>query len=86
MHMLYGVSILIIIRSIFRIVEYLMGTTGYMLEHEWTLDVFDTVPMLIAAAVFWFRYPNNITPRNFDDVQLESQMSTDRVLPKDQQY
>jgi hypothetical protein len=39
MHLLYGVSALIIFRSIFRIVEYVMGTNGYPLTHEWTLYV-----------------------------------------------
>ena len=81
MYMLYGVSMLIILRSIFRIVEYVMGTDGYPLTHEWTLYVFDTIPMLVASALVYFRYPDNIAPKEFTEVQLESQVSVQRVLP-----
>jgi hypothetical protein len=81
MYMLYGVSVLIIIRSIFRIVEYVMGTDGYPLTHEWTLYLFDTVPMLVASVLVFFKYPDKITPRETSDIQLESQISSDRVLP-----
>ncbi|KFY31589.1 hypothetical protein V493_00977 [Pseudogymnoascus sp. VKM F-4281 (FW-2241)] len=35
--MLYMVSALIMIRSIFRVVEYVMGGDGYLLSNEWTL-------------------------------------------------
>lgn len=79
--MLYGVSVLIIVRSIFRILEYVMGTDGYPLTHEWTLYVFDTIPMLVASVLVYFRYPDNITPKEFTDIQLESQESGERVLP-----
>ena len=80
MYMLYGVSALIIVRSIFRIVEYVMGTDGYPLTHEWTLYVFDTVPMLVVSALFYFRYPDNISQKETVDIQLESQMSGERIM------
>ncbi|KFA72166.1 hypothetical protein S40288_07083 [Stachybotrys chartarum IBT 40288] len=35
--MLYIVSVLIMLRSVFRVVEYIMGNDGYLLSHEWTL-------------------------------------------------
>jgi len=84
-HMLYGVSSLIIVRSIFRIVEYVMGsgsTDGYLLKHEWTLYVFDTVPMLVVAGLFYWRYPDNLRPQS-SDIHLEGQTSNGCEFPQD---
>lgn len=84
MYMLYGVSSLIIVRSIFRIIEYVLGTgssTGYLLTNEWTLYVFDTIPMLVVAGLFFWRYPDNLMPGQSAEVQLESQVSSEHVFP-----
>lgn len=43
---LYGVSGLIFVRSIFRVVEYQQGNDGYLLGHEVFLYIFDAVLML----------------------------------------
>jgi len=53
---LYTVSALIILRSVFRIVEYVLGNDGYPLKHEWTLYVFDSVPMLVVTMVYLVGY------------------------------
>jgi hypothetical protein len=58
LYMLYVVSTLIIIRSAFRVVENVLGTDGYPLKHEWTLYIFDTVPMSIVMVVFYMSYPD----------------------------
>jgi hypothetical protein len=58
LYMLYVVSTLIIIRSAFRVVEYVLGTDSYPLKHEWTLYIFDTVPMSIVMVVFYMSYPD----------------------------
>jgi hypothetical protein len=81
MHLLYGLSGLIILRSVFRIVEYVMGTDGYPLTHEWTLYAFDTVPMLVVALLFYLWYPNNLSRKESKDIQLESQVSGETILP-----
>lgn len=60
LYMLYAVSILILIRSIFRVVEYVQGQTGYSLKHEWTLYIFDSVPMFIVTVIFYLGYPSKI--------------------------
>jgi hypothetical protein len=80
MYLLYGLSALIIFRSIFRIVEYVMGTNGYPLTHEWTLYVFDTVPMLVVALLFSLWYPSNLSQKKSADIQLESQVSDKTML------
>ncbi|KAM0324882.1 hypothetical protein ACHAQA_007848 [Verticillium albo-atrum] len=56
--MLYGVSALIMARSIFRMVEFIMGFDGYLLSTEWPLFVFDSVPMLAVMVVFWKWFPS----------------------------
>jgi hypothetical protein len=58
--LLYGVSALIMFRSLFRVVEFIMGNDGYLLSTEWPLYVFDTVPMLVVMVVFWKWFPSAV--------------------------
>ncbi|KAL1898894.1 hypothetical protein Sste5346_003305 [Sporothrix stenoceras] len=66
LYMLYGSSVLIMVRSIFRVVEFAMGQNGYPLSHEWTLYVFDTVPMFIVMVIFFVWYPGSLDPSASD--------------------
>ncbi|KAJ5944106.1 hypothetical protein N7516_004274 [Penicillium verrucosum] len=61
MHMLYAVSALILVRSIFRIIEYVMDNDGYPLMHEWTLYVFDSLPMVAVMVIFFVWYPDQVS-------------------------
>lgn len=74
LYMLYAVSILIVIRSVFRIVEYAFGDHGYPISHEWTLYTFDSVLMFLVTIIFFFRYPSNLILKSVDctAIQLES--------------
>ncbi|KAM0277073.1 hypothetical protein ACHAQH_006081 [Verticillium albo-atrum] len=56
--MLYGVSGLIMARSVFRLDEFIMGMDGYLLSNEWPLYVFDSVPMLAVMVIFWEWFPS----------------------------
>jgi hypothetical protein len=68
LHMLYAISALIMIRSVFRIIEYVLGTNGYPLSHEWTLYIFDSVPMAVVMVIFFIWYPSNIKLKtDFED-------------------
>jgi hypothetical protein len=60
LNMLYAVSALIMVRSIFRVVEYIMGQNGYPLEHEWTLYIFDSCLMFAVTVIFYWRYPSEL--------------------------
>jgi hypothetical protein len=64
--MLYGVSALIMIRSIFRVVEFVTGYSGYVMSNEWTLYVFDSVPMLFVMVIFFIYWPSNLQPASGD--------------------
>lgn len=57
---LYAAGLLIMIRSLFRAVEYLQGFDGYLLSHEVYLYIFDAVLMVITMALFNFVHPVEI--------------------------
>lgn len=60
LNMLYAVSALIMVRSIFRVAEYVMGSEGYLLQHEWTLYIFDALLMALVTVIFFLRYPDHL--------------------------
>lgn len=51
-YILLGGNILIIARSIVRAIEFIMGLQSYIIQHEWCLYVFDTVPMFLLPLIF----------------------------------
>lgn len=57
---LYCASVLIMIRSVFRVVEYLQGFSGYLLSHEYYLYVFDAVLMLGVMGLFNVVHPSEV--------------------------
>lgn len=57
LYILYSVSALILFRCIFRLIEYSMGNASYLIAHEWTLYVFDTVPMFLVLVLLLILRP-----------------------------
>jgi SNF family Na+-dependent transporter len=57
---LYIGSALIMVRSVFRAIEYLQGFNGYLLSHEAYLYIFDAVLMLLAMALFNHVHPSEV--------------------------
>jgi hypothetical protein len=55
---LYVVSLLIMLRSVFRVVEYIQGNAGYLLRTELPLYVFDASLMVITMVIFLAAYPS----------------------------
>lgn len=68
MIMLYAISALIMVRSVFRVVEYIMGHDGYLLRNEWTLYVFDGVLMFGVVVMFGWRFPGDLTTTTYPKV------------------
>jgi hypothetical protein len=60
MFMLYVASGLILVRSIFRVVEYIQGRNGYLLSREWPTYVFDALLMAATMLVFLIWYPSTL--------------------------
>jgi hypothetical protein len=58
---LYFVSTMIVVRSVFRLVEYAQGHDGYLQSKEVFFYVFDSVPMLIVMAWMNWRHPGEIS-------------------------
>ncbi|KAG5762546.1 hypothetical protein H9Q72_009360 [Fusarium xylarioides] len=58
---LYIGSFLIMVRSIFRAVEYLQGFDGYLLKHEAYLYIFDACFMFFVMILFNYFHPSEIT-------------------------
>ncbi|KAI8664961.1 hypothetical protein NCS56_00930400 [Fusarium sp. Ph1] len=61
---LYTTSLIIMIRSVFRVVEYLQGNKGYLITHEIFLYIFDTILMAIVMAIFLVWYVEQLSPKD----------------------
>jgi len=61
LHVLYITSLLIMVRSVVRVVEFAQGFGGVIIEHEWYLYVFDALAMAAVMAVFVVWYPTQFT-------------------------
>ncbi|KAL1959731.1 hypothetical protein VTO42DRAFT_1317 [Malbranchea cinnamomea] len=60
LYALYGASVLILIRSIFRVIEYLQGNSGYLLSNEVFLYIFDALLMAMVMIIFNLVHPSEI--------------------------
>ncbi|KAH7176036.1 RTA1 protein [Dactylonectria macrodidyma] len=56
LYVLYSTSGIILLRSVFRIVEFIQGNGGYLIKHEAFLYVFDTLLMASVMAIFLIWY------------------------------
>ncbi|KAJ5186911.1 hypothetical protein N7449_009905 [Penicillium cf. viridicatum] len=61
LNILYATSLLILVRSLFRLAEYIQGNNGYLLHHEVFLYVFDSLLIFIAMVIFNIAHPSEIT-------------------------
>jgi hypothetical protein len=77
LRVLHAISFLILIRSLFRVVEYVQGNDGYSLTHEWTLYVFDSTLMFVVMLIWGIWYPGDLQEFLKQDMPLMSLMSRD---------
>lgn len=61
LYTLYGASLLILVRCIFRLIEYAQGNDGYLISHEAFLYVFDAVLMFGTMLLMAWIHPSEIT-------------------------
>ncbi|KAI9925070.1 hypothetical protein MW887_006478 [Aspergillus wentii] len=71
MGVLYAVSVLIMVRSVYRVIEYVQGTTGYFQSHEAFLYIFDAVLMFVCCVVFNIFHPSRIISNRKDYGKME---------------
>lgn len=74
---LYLTSGIILVRSIFRIIEYLMGNSGFILSHEYMLYIFDTILMLSVVGLFLWQHPGNMFAQARKQSERESSTEFD---------
>ncbi|KAL4948349.1 RTA1 like protein-domain-containing protein [Aspergillus filifer] len=61
---LYVSSILILIRSVFRLIEYIQGNDGYLISHEVFMYVFDSALMVLVMVVMSVVHPGRVLGNN----------------------
>lgn len=60
LNVLYGTSALIMVRSVFRVIEYIQGNSGYLLKHEAYMYIFDACLMFLTMVIFNIVHPSEI--------------------------
>jgi hypothetical protein len=74
---LYLASALILVRSVFRVVEYIQGNAGYLLRNEVWLYVFDACLMFLTITLFNVVHPSNVVPGRGKEQRPETMESRD---------
>ncbi|KAF5519377.1 Protein RTM1 [Colletotrichum aenigma] len=59
----YISSFLILIRCVYRMIEFAEGPEGYTMTHEWMFWVFEGITMVVAIAVFCVWHPGKFLGR-----------------------
>ncbi|KAK8091443.1 Rta1 domain-containing protein [Apiospora hydei] len=57
-YVLYAASLLIMVRSLYRVAEYVQGQGGALQGHEYWLYILDSVPMLAVSVLFNWMHPS----------------------------
>ncbi|KAG4411841.1 hypothetical protein IFR04_015025 [Cadophora malorum] len=74
--LLLAAATLIILRCVFRIIEFGQGHTGYLASHEAFLYLFDAVPMLGVQIMFHLIHAGDVFPPNFNMQKLDDDDDT----------
>ncbi|KAL4812459.1 RTA1 like protein [Aspergillus spinulosporus] len=73
----YFVSVLILVRSVYRVVEFAQGNSGYVISHEAFLYVLDAFMMLLVMMTFNLFHPSIVLK---DDIKHEPVASDETDL------
>ncbi|KAK4495083.1 hypothetical protein PRZ48_013410 [Zasmidium cellare] len=57
---IYACSVLVLIRCVFRLIEYSLGEDGYLMTTEWVIYVFDALLMLLVMVAFAVVHPSEV--------------------------
>ncbi|OAP56868.1 hypothetical protein AYL99_08980 [Fonsecaea erecta] len=55
-------NILILIRTLLRFIEFALGTTNYLIDHEWFFYAFDSALMFLVVILFIVVHPGHYLP------------------------
>ncbi|KAK9320289.1 RTA1 like protein-domain-containing protein [Lipomyces orientalis] len=86
---LYLASILILVRSVFRVIEYVEGNDGFLLRHEYFLYIFDAALMWSTMALFLVVPPGQLTQMlaegKREDISRSSDLGYEMVITRESQ-
>lgn len=69
---LYIACLLILVRSVFRVVEFVEGNDGFIMRREYLLYIFDACLMSLTGIVLFIVYPGSFLPQgNKRDSELQ---------------
>lgn len=60
---LYIACLLILVRSVFRVVEFVEGNDGFIMRREYLLYIFDACLMSLTGIVLFIVYPGSFLPQ-----------------------
>jgi hypothetical protein len=61
--LLFCAAVIIILRCLYRVVEFAQGQKGYLMEHEVFMYLTDTAPMFVVQIMFHFIYAGDVFPK-----------------------
>ncbi|CAF1519649.1 unnamed protein product [Rotaria magnacalcarata] len=59
LYVIYISSFFVLVRQIYRVIEFSQGFTGYLAVHEIYFYIFDTIPIFVSSAVYTIFFPGN---------------------------
>jgi hypothetical protein len=90
LYLVYLSSLLVLIRQIYRVIEFSQGFTGYVAVHEIYFYIFDAIPIFFAGGIYIICFPaNGYLPQyqidNFANMEKNEQNlrqnGTNKVIP-----
>ncbi|GFF30135.1 protein RTM1 [Aspergillus lentulus] len=76
---LYAASVLILVRSIFRLIEYAQGNNGYLISHEAFMYIFDSALMFLTMVAMNFCHPSMILVGSEKEPEAEMSSPTSQT-------
>ncbi|KAF7859690.1 hypothetical protein EAF04_008769 [Stromatinia cepivora] len=73
--LLFAAAAIIILRCVFRVIEFSQGHSGYLATHEVYMYIFDAVPMFLVQAMFHLVHAGDVIPANFVMDKLDDNAS-----------
>lgn len=70
--MLYVCSVTVMVRNVFRTIEYVTGREGYLMANEWPIYALDFGPMVAVMVAFFVWYPGKLVAAGAESVELHS--------------
>ncbi|KAH8587379.1 RTA1 like protein-domain-containing protein [Bisporella sp. PMI_857] len=81
--LLFIAAVIIILRCVFRIIEFGQGHSGYLASHEVYMYIFDALPMFLVQAMFHTIHAGDVFPPGFRMSKLDDNVSEANIGLRD---